>query len=325
MKFLIPSAALLFVVLLASCQQPVLTSSTSQGSRTLANSDIALAWAPIHYQDVDASGSHGLSGKADFITAINFDGDWVATNNWNNAASYPLKAAGYYSVVETQTHYFLVYAYYHPRDWTDNIFAYYLDEHENDLEGCLLIVAKDGSRNGVLQGMITVFHSNFYSFVPAGSPLQANAETIDGTITLQSYNGSMHPLIAQECRGHGLKAYPYVKINGDGVISFPSLTNSTIPSSLYDLSVQYQLVDILAPGGLWDHRTDTKLFAADLGSFLKSYGAGTAHAPWFWDDDDDQPRPGELATDPANIAAVYFKNFGSFSTSYLKNGYSGIF
>jgi hypothetical protein len=41
-------------------------------ANTSSHPSLALRWAPIHYQDVDVTGSHGLSGKADYITAINF-------------------------------------------------------------------------------------------------------------------------------------------------------------------------------------------------------------------------------------------------------------
>ena len=97
--------------------------------------DLVYRWAPIHYQDTDVTGSHGLSGKGDYLTAINFDGDWNALNNWENIPNKAAKAHCYYSLVETSTHWFIVYAFFHPRDWTDNWFLYHWDEHENDLEG----------------------------------------------------------------------------------------------------------------------------------------------------------------------------------------------
>src|SRR5262245_25780440 len=55
---------------------------------------LALRWAPVHYQDVDQTGSHALGGTADYITRIDFDGDWNARNNWDNAgkAGFPLAA-----------------------------------------------------------------------------------------------------------------------------------------------------------------------------------------------------------------------------------------
>src|SRR5215208_2479864 len=36
---------------------------------------LALRWAPVHYQDVDQTGSHALGGAADYIAAYDFDGN----------------------------------------------------------------------------------------------------------------------------------------------------------------------------------------------------------------------------------------------------------
>jgi hypothetical protein len=115
--------------------------------------------------------------------------------------------------------------------------------------------------------------------VPGGSPFQANTETIDGTIAPQTYDGTQHPLIAQECRGHGLKASPHVTICGDGIVYYPSLTASELLESLFDTNVQYKLNDLFTGGGQWDQRTNTALFNADQGSFVKSYGYGGATPP----------------------------------------------
>jgi len=285
---------------------------------------LALRWAPIHYQDTDVTGAHGLSGKADYLAAINFDNDWSGTNNWNNLATAAATGHGYYSVVETGTHWFITYAFFHPRDWTDNVLAYNLDEHENDLEGLLAVVKKDGSTYGTLQGIVTVAHSDFYSFVPAGSPLQANQEDIDGTLTLESFGGGLHPVTAQEAKGHGLKAFPYYKINGDGLKYFPSATTAEAPASADDRDVQYRLVDIFEPNGLWDQRFNSALFTSAEGSFVKSRGNGGANAPWAWDDGNDVPGRGELATDPAKLVNSYFKNLGAFDLTYVDNQYKGI-
>jgi hypothetical protein len=42
---------------------------------------IAFAWAPIHFQDVSPDGDHSLSGKADFVTRVDYDGEYTMTNN----------------------------------------------------------------------------------------------------------------------------------------------------------------------------------------------------------------------------------------------------
>ena len=291
---------------------------------------LALRWAPIHYQDVDQTGSHALGGAADCITRYDFDGDQNARNNWDHAGNlaYPLSAHAYYSVVETSSHWFIVYLFFHPRDWSDSFFD---TEHENDSEGLLLTVRRDGSTYGVLQSAVTVAHTDFFSFVPSGGGWTSGAESVDGTLQLASFGGFLHPVTAQQAKGHGLKARPYYDIVGDGVVYYPSLSLAEVPSGPDDRSVSYRLVDIFEPGGLWDQRSNTSLFAS-FGSFAgdKTGGCGSgaigcstnsANAPWGWDDSNDGPARGALAIDPAGLVTSYFRIPEAVSTSYSFNPY----
>lgn len=291
---------------------------------------LALRWAPIHYQDVDQTGSHALGGKSDYITRYDFDGDLNGKNNWDNAgnAAFPLNAHGYYSVAETSSHWFIVYLFFHPRDWTDSFFD---SEHENDAEGLLLTVRRDGSTYGVLQSAVTVAHKDFYSYVAPGSSWTSNAESIDGTLQMASFAGALHPVTAQEAKGHGLKARPGYDIKGDGVVYYPSLTTAEVPSTPDDREVSYKLLDIFAPGGMWEQRNNGSLFAS-FGSFAgdKTGGCGggsigcdtnAANAPWGWDDANDGPGRGALATDPAGLVANYFRIPEGVSTAYTFNAY----
>ncbi|MCB7130321.1 MAG: hypothetical protein J3T61_12380, partial [Candidatus Brocadiales bacterium] len=113
----------LLIILLAVFITPILTASSCFQSAepiiTAAaflsfNERLAYRWAPIHTQDVDVTGGDSLNGKSDYITNIDFDGDWNTLNNWENTPDYPLRAYVYYSVVGTRTHWFIVYAFYHP-------------------------------------------------------------------------------------------------------------------------------------------------------------------------------------------------------------------
>jgi hypothetical protein len=291
---------------------------------------LALRWAPIHYQDVDQTGGHALGGAADYISRYDFDGDLNGKNNWDNAgkAAYPLAAHGYFSVVETASHWFIVYLFFHPRDWTDSFFD---TEHENDAEGLLVSVQRDGSQYGVLKSVVTVAHKDFFSYTPSGSTWTSNAESIDGTLQMASFDGVSHPVTAQEAKGHGLKARPYYDINGDGIIYYPSLTTAEVPSGPDDRNVLYKLVDIFEGNGMWTQRNNTSLFAS-LGSFAgdKTGGCGSgaigcdtnaANAPWGWDDSNDVPGRGALASDPAGLVANYFRIPEGISTSYTVNGY----
>ncbi|WP_433797559.1 hypothetical protein [Actinoplanes sp. CA-252034] len=295
-----------------------------------SRAEIALRWAPIHYQDVDTTGSHALGGKSDYITRYDFDGNLNGRDNWDNAGTNT-DAAVYYSVVETGTHWYLTYLFFHPRDWIDHPF--FETEHENDGEGVLEIVEKDGSEYGSLKGAVTVAHSDFYSYKPAGSGWANGAETIDGTLQLQSspHDSFQHPVTAQERGGHGLKAWPQYDIDGDGIVYYPSLSVSEAPGDANDRDVRYRLIDVFADGGLWAQRNNSSLFAS-LGTFAGdtsggcgtgtfSCGTNSANAPWGWDDGNDVPGRGEIATDPAKLAASYFTVTGTLSRGYTHNPY----
>lgn len=299
--------------------------------------DLAYRWAPIHYQDTDDS-----HAKADFITRFDYDGNYDGNDNWDNLDRGDLSAHVYYSVTETSTHWYIVYAFFHPRDWSDHAFD---DEHENDLEGVLFIVRKDNSRFGALDGAITVFHTDFYSFVPAGSPLTNGSEDIDGSLSFQQFDEALHPKTSQEAKGHGLKCWPHAgdfsgRDDEDGIIYFPSRTTAEVPSSGNDRSVSYKLIDLNAIGNLWT----LQIFEASTSSSqaktynswgnFKGNGSGScgdgvtvncsenaANAPWGWDDGDDGPNyNGELALDPAAVADYYF-NGSTFNKTYTRNKY----
>lgn len=302
--------------------------------------DVELAYhhAPIHYQDTD-----NTNARADYITRYDYDGNKLSTDNWENIKKYPLTAYAYYSVVETCTHWFIVYGFFHPRDWTDSRAD---QEHENDLEGLLSIVRKDGSRFGKLVGMVTVYHTDFYSYTPPGSPFRQGRETIDGRLTLQQYEGSLRPLTVQQAKGHGLKAFPYTsdfrgKPNEDGIIYYPTRTGVQVPKSGNDRNAKYGLIDLFSTGGLWGTQlSEAKMPSSAAktfhkwGSFKGDKGGGcgsgitvtcsenAANLPWMWDDHDDGPvYHGEMALDPAHLTTVYFSALGNFSEQYLRNRY----
>lgn len=299
----------------------------------IGRAELALRWAPIHYQDVDVTGSHALAGRSDYITRVDFDGDLNGRNNWDRAAQAGVSFAAhaYYSVLETSTHWYVTYLFFHPRDWTDHPF--FETEHENDGEGVLLAIERDGSTYGVLRSAITVAHSDFFSYTPAGSTWTGGRESVDGTLRLQAspHDAFLHPVTAQEAQGHGLKAHPQYDINGDGIVYYPSTVAET-PSSGDDRDVRYGLIDIFASGGLWAQRTNANLFASlgtfagddsgDCGVDTFDCSVNSANAPWGWDDGDDLPGRGQLASDPAKVSVEYFTIPGGLSRTYTYNPYA---
>ncbi|MFY1633265.1 hypothetical protein ACN27F_08275 [Solwaraspora sp. WMMB335] len=327
------TAFLLTAVLTATAGLTLAMAASTPAQAVVSRAELALRWAPIHHQDVDVTGSHALAGRSDYLTRIDFDGDLNGRNNWDNAA-YPgvsVEAHAYYTVLETSTHWFITYFFFHPRDWIDH--PLFETEHENDGEGVLLAVERDGSTYGVLRAAVTVAHSDFYSYVPTGSTWSDGRETIDGTLQLQSSprDSVLRPVTAQEAKGHGLKAHPQYRIIGDGLTYYPS-TMAESPEHPDDRDVGYRLIDIFAPGGLWAQRDNPDLFA-HLGTFAGDTsgdcGRGTwacstnsANAPWGWDDRDDLPGRGEIAIDPAKLSVEYFTVPGELSRSYTYNPYA---
>jgi hypothetical protein len=306
------SMFVLLVSIMFFCRFPVKAQAAS-------DLDLAYRWAPVHYQDTDDS-----DADADYLTAVDYDGDWNTQNNWEHQDDdiHWLKGTVYYSVTETSTHWYLVYSFYHPRDWVDYP-DFGLDSHENDMEGVMMVVRKDGSPYGNLEGMVTVSHLDFYSYTPVGSPLTSGNENIDGAVRMITTGDDTRPATFQEAKGHGLKAWDGADFpGGDGVVYYPDKYEGEVPSSGNDRSVKYRLVDTFAIGGLWSHRNDPQTFAA-WGTFLGDNGKdNAAHTAWAWDDHDDGPvYAGEMAVDPAHLTDVYFDGLGNFSTAYLRNGY----
>ena len=303
---------------------PLAIVATLAGPAQAAASDLDLAqhWAPIHYQDTDSS-----DYDADYLSSVDFDADWDARNNWEHQDDNLSRLTGavYFSVVETSTHWFVVYAFFHPRDWTDVPDPFGLLHHENDMEGVLLTVRRDGSSYGALEAAVTVAHSDFYSYTPAGSPYTSGRESVDGPLRLQSFGGVARPTTFQEAKGHGCFRWTGSEFAGsDGLVYYPGGTaTGEVPASGNDRSVTYRLVDVFAGGGLWAHRSDSGTFAS-FGTFRGDDGQdNAANAPWGWDDGDDGgdlPR-GLLATDPAKLVAAYFANEGTFALTYTRNAY----
>jgi hypothetical protein len=299
--------------------------------------ELAWRYAPVHHQDADSDNYRG-----EMLTRIDFDGDWVMNDNWDASRAFTSNPApyGYYSVVSTPTHWYVLYAFYHPQDWSD---VFWDAEHENDLEGVLVIVARDGTQYGRLEGAVTVAHSDHYSYLPAGSRLSANQEGVDGTLQLRD---GTHPVTFQEAKGHGLYAYGGSRVqDSDGIWYYPSrpyrgTETATAPGTPTTASGDaqptgyYQLLDLFAVGGLWDRRNDTATFSGygtfrgdgsgGCGDGAKSCSSNAANAPWGWDDKDDTPGRGALATDPASLTSLYFRSSVPLSRTYDCNPYQGL-
>jgi len=148
---------------------------------------IAARFAPVFFQAL------GEDERSDYITNFDFDGDWRGDNNWDNAGNpkFPLRAFIYYAVSETETHYFIHYAVFHPRDYKGGaqqgrflselmrqgakiigdrdptgLLKHATAAHENDMEGALVVVEKNKTAAEAPRVIFlqTLAHNTFSSY-----------------------------------------------------------------------------------------------------------------------------------------------------------------
>ena len=153
---------------------------------------LAEYWSPFLAQET------WFQPKSDMPARFDFDGDWNGDNNWENLDTGSSQAYVYYAPIETATHWFLIYNVFHPRDYSDKCVVGTC--HENDNEGLILTIRKDGSEFGKLEVMETLAHNNVYSFVNDGR-IRKGIHNIDGQI--EFYEDS-HPVVFIESGGHGI-------------------------------------------------------------------------------------------------------------------------
>jgi hypothetical protein len=149
--------------------------------------ELSRRFAPVLVQDT--SPEHP---ERDRPLRVDFDGDWDAENNWSRLRAEHARgdAAVYASFVLTETHAYLTYTLFFPRDWESLACVPYIC-HDNDLESMLVVVERSaGGRAPELVLLETKFHARFAAVrradllrTPAGQPV----------VTVQSGGHGMLP------------------------------------------------------------------------------------------------------------------------------------
>ena len=96
------STLIAFAIVLAGCRPEARRAELVQAYLQ----ELVFRWAPVHYQDVDPTGTWSLGGRSDFLTAVDFDSNWDTADNWENISpdkGHPAEGQAYYSVVLTET------------------------------------------------------------------------------------------------------------------------------------------------------------------------------------------------------------------------------
>ncbi|HKE59574.1 MAG TPA: hypothetical protein VKB46_22845 [Pyrinomonadaceae bacterium] len=350
---------------LTSAREPV-SGRAKNGAR---EAGIAQRFAPIFYQAL------GDKPRSDYITNFDFDGDWRGDNNWDHIDQFPLKAYIYYSVTETSSHYFIHYTVFHPRDYKGGevkgtILSELIREaakkgrqydptglsgeaalaHENDMEGCLLVVTKVGDGKGRLTFVETLHHNTFSHYVVG--------EAAEGFTAVQAEDE--HPLLYIEPKGHGIEAYDgdqkqtgkkeFLRYVFRGKAEDPSANEKLIcrdlPSTPCRQSVGYELQPIsttlwpravalpnetygedydygeiklsISLGGAKASEKTIKVGKVACAFLGKVGGHNMARPPWGWFDNNERDLTmGRWFFDPAVVVKRHYQLGESFSTAYL--------
>ena len=336
-------------------QEPVPYGSQVLTPKENALQAIAEKFAPVIYQRMAGTAEEH---RYDFPTNFDFDGDWTGNNNWEHAADTKFKIHShvYYAVIESEDHWFIYYALYHMRDWAtgekyyedilDKVQKKYkdiLDEplregmefnHENDMEGVLLIVEKDTRRpgEGNVVGMETVAHESMLRAVDEDhvSWMRSWPKKMKREL-MQKEND--HPLVYVESQKHGI--HPYSDQRGN--VSLPILQmrigSSVEFTNVKDNTATYDLIPLRTK--LWTRARGTQEPNAMYGTVIKfddkfcqiqgasspSCNLGTmgaaffgqhdrvnaALAPWAWEDKWDRSlEAGTWFLDPLAILRNHF-------------------
>jgi hypothetical protein len=314
--------------------------------------NLSFKWAPINYQHIRLySANNYYQTKKDLLVPINLNFYkqkkdnvelcWDTKNIRERLRKIDIESllpAVYYSVAETETHYFLLYVLYHADD----------DTHPNDMEGCLLILEKM-DLNEVLLGMISVAHYDFWLYSYENSIRQASGKEFsqDHNLEVDISIDYIRPLIQQEVGKHGLNAlgttinrftkflnwlrsllsiYPDVIVYSPGDKPRYYDTKSIFKGrgTAYNPTFQYELVDILDPvEGFW------KRWHARPNSTFQENGqfhGGAANPPWLWKElklkFQHNEEVGLMWADPAKLVNKLFKpgkGRKDFSPNYIRH------
>ena len=290
--------------------------------------------------------------KSDYLARFDLDGDWRGDNNWERAEVGSSQAYVHYAAMETDTHWFLIYNFFHPRDYSDKCVAGTC--HENDNEGMILTIAKDGSTYGRLQTMESLAHNNIYSY-RNDRQVKKGVHSFDGRV--EFHDGS-HPVIFIESGGHGVygsdDSHSRYSLSRDQFsvgtgVTYSYKGKAERPKHPNDRNVGYQLLPIYEHWWLRAHEGSGKggrsfdaYYAYQpyggrprpkesqiAGSFLgRMHGSNKAKPFWGWHDNRTRKKKvvatGQWGLDPAYSVSRNLRFPGRFSEQYIYNPYLGI-
>lgn len=294
---------------------------------------------------------HPEHGRQDLPTRVDFDGDMRGDNNWENFDAFELPPTVYFAVLESESHYFIAYHLFHPRDWSWVRVGLHLT-HENDGENLQVVVDKSSGRVVLL---FTQAHYSGRVYADPESGFAGGAEAIRGPFTRLDGNGrpapdGRHVAVFVEAFGHGIYglADGHAALLPDGTARFedqgivfrpaaegepivepPIDTRERVPYRLRSTTLELWpgLRDgtLIGQGGLFDgpHPYRDSRVTVEVPGYYEAdrfsgpFGPDRGISPFAIDFDFDAGTLGALFFDPARRYAERLRVPTPWSTRYI--------
>lgn len=191
-------------------------------------------WAPVFVQETAVD-----HPERDRPLRVDFDGDWDATNDWvhTDRALARAPAVVYGSAILSESHAFLTFTLFYPRDWAPYLCVPYVC-HDNDLEVVLLVVDRKRKDRGDGLVLVETKTHNRYLATPGWDVARAEAR---------------RPLIAVESGGHGLESVRRgERLDGERRVFAPEGANASAIQTDGFAREEYALLSLHET--LWAHR-----------------------------------------------------------------------
>ncbi|HIA03573.1 MAG TPA: hypothetical protein EYN66_16980 [Myxococcales bacterium] len=224
-----------------------------------------------------------MGAKADVPTTVDYDGDLQHNNNWDSLPGKKIRPYLYYGITVSETHYFLTYSQYHPRDWEAICLGLTGACHEGDMESVWIVAKRAESGFGKVlfvrahhHGETTTWSNDSTIGEKVNLLSGIDFEDLEGSIAAKQGDSQSHVRIFSEAHGHGtspctaqelfFKPFGMVNIScpdssgrtfpgGDGIKFVPTLEEPAFykaGTENSDTAVEYGLVPISET--LWQWR-----------------------------------------------------------------------
>lgn len=304
---------------------------------------------------------HDTRGRQDIPAPLGFDGDFDGENDWDTFVEVELLPTLSYAVLQTETHWFLTYHLFHPRDWSFVELGVHTT-HEGDGENLQVVVRK---RDGRVEALMCQAHyRGRLHVVPGRGWADGDEESVSAPVLVDDAGRldpeGRHPAVFVEWGGHGIYAVgdPCAEatlepgegaaravFDGAGVVLRPARADEVVgePDLPTSEAWPYQLESTLAkvwPGvrsgelvgegrlldGCVDYADDRVTLRLpryhEADRFSGPFGPDRGISPFAVDVDFDEPHLGALFFDPARRWPELLQVPDDWSTTYVDDPFA---